>query len=65
MDIEGGEYDVLRENSDHLPRLRVAIIEFHPMLIGEASTNESFHLLSQAGFRKIDEMLTVQAWVRS
>ena len=48
MDIEGGEYDVLRENADRLPHLTVAIIEFHPTLIGEASTNQLFHLLSQA-----------------
>jgi FkbM family methyltransferase len=64
MDIEGGEYDVLRENTCHLPRLRAAIIEFHPTLIGEAKTVELYHLLARTGFRKIDEILGVQAWVR-
>jgi FkbM family methyltransferase len=65
MDIEGGEYNVLHENSDRLASLSAAIIEFHPDLIGEARTAQLYRLMSDAGLRKVDEMLTTQAWIRA
>jgi FkbM family methyltransferase len=65
MDIEGGEYNVLHENSNRLPSLNTAIIEFHPWLIGEAKTAELYRLLSEAGLRKASEMSSTQAWVRA
>jgi FkbM family methyltransferase len=65
MDIEGAEYNVLRENANHLPSLNTAIIEFHPWLIGEARTAQLYRLMSEAGLRKVDEMLSTQVWLRA
>jgi FkbM family methyltransferase len=64
MDIEGGEYRLLQENSERLLSLNAAIIEFHPGLIGESKTAELYQLLAGAGLHKVDEMLTTQAWLR-
>jgi hypothetical protein len=49
---------VLHENFDRLPNLNAAIIEFHPGLIGDDKTAQLYWLLSEAGLRKVDEMLT-------
>jgi FkbM family methyltransferase len=64
MDIEGGEYDVVSENSLLLKRLRLAIIEFHPWLLSEKRVSEIRSALTGAGLRKVDAMLTVECWVR-
>jgi FkbM family methyltransferase len=64
MDIEGGEFELLRENASRLRTINTAIIEFHEDLIGQTNTEQLYQLLSDAGLCKTDELLTTQVWLR-
>lgn len=65
VDIEGGEHAFFRENAGLLPRLRTAIVEMHPQIIGEAACDDIRRLLRQAGLAHRETVGGVEAWTRT
>ena len=53
-DIEGGESDLLRNESDTLrDRVNTLILEVHPWSLGQDRVNELFNELEQLGFKQV------------
>jgi FkbM family methyltransferase len=65
IDIEGAEYAFFQENAALLQRLRAAIVELHPQIIGEAACDDIRHRLSEAGLAHRETMGGVEAWTRT
>lgn len=64
IDIEGGEHLFFTENMGLAQRLRVAIVEFHPQIIGNAACAEIRDRLAAAGLALRDRRGRVEAWLR-
>ncbi len=64
IDIEGGEHQFFTENMGLTERLRVAIVEFHPQIIGNAACAEIRDRLMAAGLALRDRRGRVEAWLR-
>jgi FkbM family methyltransferase len=62
MDIEGGEYDLIRENGDFFSRMRNVILENHPEVVGRSRIVEYESLLIAAGFKRTFDVGQVTAW---
>ncbi|MBO0738970.1 MAG: FkbM family methyltransferase [Alphaproteobacteria bacterium] len=64
IDIEGGEHRFFAENESLTERLRVAIIEFHPQVIGNVACADIRDRLAAAGLSLQDRRGHVEAWLR-
>jgi FkbM family methyltransferase len=64
MDIEGAEYDFMKENEQLLPQIDALMVEMHPHLLRPDKINEMHEMLMGAGMVEVDEMLTVEFWHR-
>jgi FkbM family methyltransferase len=64
IDIEGGEHQFFAENTSLAERLRIAIVEFHPQIIGNAACAEIRDWLAAAGLSLRDRRGRVEAWLR-
>jgi len=54
IDIEGGEYELINNNLQHLSKFNKIIIEFHPFFgFTKNDINNSLKKLEQIGFKKI------------
>jgi FkbM family methyltransferase len=64
MDIEGAELDVLEQSQGVLKAYRLAIIEFHPWIIGEEKIQLCRQILKNAGLRLLGSSGSTEAWGR-
>jgi FkbM family methyltransferase len=64
IDIEGGEHGFFTENVGLVERLRVVIVEFHPLIIGDAACAEIRDQLAAAGLSLRGRRGRVEAWLR-
>jgi FkbM family methyltransferase len=64
MDAEGAEYDVLEQAEELMKSYRLAVIEFHPWIIGEDKTQRCRQILKNAGLRQLGASGTTEAWCR-
>ncbi len=64
MDVEGAEFDILEQSQDLMKAYRLAIIEFHPSIIGEDKTRRCKQILKDAGFRLLGSEGDTEAWGR-
>lgn len=64
MDIEGAEYELLREISDHLKQFRLIIFEQHPTILSNSQLKEINTLLEQNGLSLVDESGDTVVWKR-
>lgn len=51
IDIEGAEYDVIRDCSENLVNVENIFIEYHSMLVDEQTLDEILIILKKAGFK--------------
>lgn len=65
MDIEGGELDFLRENSDLVGKIRLLIFEFHRGYFSQHDCGTIESLLENAGLSKVDSDGRTEVWMRS
>ncbi len=64
MDVEGAEGVVLEEAQDLLSNYRLAVIEFHDSIIGEAKTAACRQILAKAGLKLVGKAGSTEAWQR-
>ena len=63
-DIEGGELDVLEGAGDLLKSYRLAVVEFHPTIIGEDKVARCRQILTDCGLRFVGKAGVTEAWQR-
>ncbi len=64
-DIEGQEYELVRNELDTLRRAQVIIMELHPHVVGEAKVAEMLHELNSIGFAVSERMASVVVMSRN
>jgi FkbM family methyltransferase len=62
MDIEGGEYDVLRNSESLLEHYRLLIIELHEDVLGEEILEECRNILRKQSFTMLERMDRTEVW---
>lgn len=63
-DVEGSEIDVLEHSREVLKTYRLAVIEFHPSIIGEAKVTRCKEMLTHCGLRLVGKAGFTEAWQR-
>lgn len=64
-DIEGYEYELIRNEQHVFRNASTIILETHARMIGELATEELLNILRQLGFKTVDEESTVLTLQRS
>jgi len=63
-DVEGSEIDMLEDSHEVLKAYRLAVIEFHPTIIGEDKVARCKQLLTGCGLRPVGKAGFTEAWQR-
>ena len=63
-DVEGSEIDVLEGSAGVLQKYRLAIIEFHPSIIGEGKVTRCREILGNSGLRQVGKAGFTEVWQR-
>jgi hypothetical protein len=53
IDIEGGEYELLRDGNLH--NVKKIVMEIHPSVLGREKTESVLNFLSNLGFQVVDQ----------
>lgn len=64
MDIEGAEYNIIKNNIDFIKKLKVVFMENHPFLLSKEQIEEYESLLIKNTFIKTHELSPVTIWER-
>jgi FkbM family methyltransferase len=64
-DVEGSEIDVLEDSREVLKSYRLAVIEFHPTIIGEEKVARCKQILTECGLRPVGKAGFTEAWQRA
>lgn len=64
-DVEGSEIDVLEDSREVLKNYRLAVIEFHPTIIGEDKVARCKQILTDCGLHPVGKAGFTEAWQRA
>jgi FkbM family methyltransferase len=64
MDIEGGEYEVLRSSNNILTQFRLVIVEIHDFILGAEKVAACHDILESSGLKLLDQSNAVEVWQR-